>query len=209
MKPATWILSGIGATALLVSSTAAVLATHAANQIDVCCAWNGALNDSNANNVADLTYSISGGSALDQGTVRAAVADWQAALTGTLELNEVPPTDKAANIKIKLVGGGGRVAGSALRRFSGSFINSVSLKITLKSFGIASDQPVIAEITRHEMGHALGTGHANFNDLMDPTVGGANTISACDVDGVKAAQHWKLVDPASAPHAPHVNHVGC
>lgn len=127
----------------------------------------------------------------------------------SFELNEVPSSDKAVN-KVKLNRGGGLIAGSAKRNFDrDGFVRSVDLTISLKSFGSPNDQDTVAEITRHEMGHALGLGHANFDDLMDPTVGGVNTISSCDVDGVAEAQHWKLVDASSTPHQPHVNHVGC
>ena len=41
--------------------------------------------------------------------------------------------------------------------------------------------------------------HANFDDLMDPYVGGSDKISSCNVEGVKAANHWKLADGVSAP----------
>lgn len=184
-------------------------AAHAGDSIDIWFAWNGALNDSDGDGLADLTYSIAGGGSLDQATVRAALEDWDTELAG-LELNEVSSRDKTANIKVRLQGGGGVIAGSAKANFDrNGFAKSVDLKITLKSFGVPSDQDTVGEITRHEAGHALGLSHANFNDLMDPTVGGVATISACDVDGVVAAQHWKLVDGSSTPHQPHVTHVHC
>ncbi len=200
--------------ALLLLSlwTGPTFANHTTNQIDLCCAWNGSLNDSDGDGVPDLTYSISGGGSLDHSTVRAAVKDWEVALKDagkSFEVNEVP-SGTPANIKIRLLKGGGVVAGSAKRNFDANgFIKSVDLKISLKAFGLPNDQATIAEITRHEMGHALGLSHANFDDLMDPTVGGVNTISTCDVDGIVAAQHWKLVDGSTVPHQPHVIHVGC
>lgn len=207
----------IAVSLLILGALAAPLqnaeANHTANQIDVCCAWNGGLNDSDSNTVPDLTYSISGGGSIDRSTVRAAVEDWETALKNvgySFELNEVPSTDKTANIKIKLNRGGGVIAGMAKRSFdSNGFIKSVDLTISLKAFGSLNDQATIAEITRHEMGHALGLGHANFDDLMGPTVGGVNTVSSCDVDGVVAAQHWKLADGLNEAHKPHVTHVGC
>lgn len=196
---------------VLVSATGA-FANHTTNQIDVCCAWNGSLNDSNSNGVPDLTYSISGGSSLDQSTVNAVVQDWATALTSAsrpLDLIQVS-SNTPANIKIKLNAGGGVIAGMAKRNFDiNGFIKSVDLRISLKAFGSPNDQATIAEITRHEMGHALGVNHANFDDLMDPYVGGVNTIRSCDVQGVVQAQHWKLADSLTTPHAPHVDHVGC
>jgi hypothetical protein len=217
----TWRAICLGAGVLLVlaaalagvaGGTQAVRASHTANQVDVCCAWNGALNDSDDDGVADLTYSISGGGALDQATVRAAVEDWETALQNAgkaFELNEVA-RGTGENFKITMKKGGGVIAGMANRKFNRQgFVTSVTLSISLKAFGLPNDQATIGEITRHEAGHALGLSHADFDDLMDPTVGGVNTISACDVDGGVAANHWKLFDGLTEPHKPHVTHVGC
>jgi len=197
-------------TVLVLIGGGVASASHTTNQLDVCCAWNGSLNDSDNDGLADLTYSISGGDAVDQATVEAAVEAWETALAGYgFELNKVA-AGSGENFKIRLQSGGGVVAGSARRSFDKQgFVKSVDLKVTLKSFGIASDQEKIGEITRHESGHALGVNHADFDDLMDATVGGANVISGCDVSGVVAAQHWKLVEGSTTPHKPHVTHVGC
>ena len=179
----------------------AVLALVVSPTLDVCCAWNSALAD------GDLTYKISGGDATAQATVRAAIENWQ--LVPGLTLTEVTGRTKA-NIEVKFKKGGGRIAGMALRKFDGDgFITSISLSISGSAFGSPSNQATIAEIVRHEMGHALGLGHANFDDLMDPWVGGANVISACDVAGVQEANHWKLVDLEVTPHIPHVTSVSC
>ncbi len=211
MKTGLWIRGGLSALVVFLGSSALVLATHTSNQqVDVCCAWNSALND------GDLTYSISGGSGDDQDAVQRAVVAWDTAV-GPLALTKV--FDKSANIKIKLSRGGGVIAGSAKRSFeryfeegvfTGWLIKSVDLTISLKAFGLDNSDGILEAVTRHEMGHALGLGHANFDDLMYPTMGGVDTISACDVAGVVAAQHWKLGDVGiTTPHVPHVNHVGC
>lgn len=212
LQPRLW---GLPILAALLSSTlltGTAFASHVPNSIDICCAWNGVLNDNNANGLADLTYSITGGGSVDQNTVNGAVQEWTTPLTNAgkpFELIKVTP-DSGANIKIKLKAGGGVIAGMAKRNFDvNGFIRSVDLSISLKAFGRLNDQGTIAEVTRHEMGHALGINHANFDDLMDPTVGGSNTISACDVKAVMEAQHWKLADGLNTPHKPHVAYVQC
>ena len=179
----------------------AVLALVVSPSLDICCAWNGALTD------GDLTYKISGGDATAQATVRSAIEEWET--VAGLRLSEVTGRTKA-NIEVKFKKGGGRIAGMALRKFDeAGFITSVSLSISGSAFGSPNNQATIAEIVRHEMGHALGLGHANFDDLMDPFVGGANVVSACDIAGVQEANHWKLVDLEGIPHQPHVTSVSC
>lgn len=104
------------------------------------------------------------------------------------------------------------IAGQALRKFDqNGFVTSVRIQISGSAFGNPNNQDIIAQITKHETGHALGLGHANFNgDLMSTTVQSGNgEVSTCDVQGVLEANHWALVDGAITPHHPHVDHVHC
>ena len=176
----------------------------AGDSIGVCCAWNSELAD------GDLTYKISGGDDDAQLVVRLAVEEWEVAVTG-LTLTEITDRTKP-NIKIKFKRGGGVIAGQALRKFDdGGFIKSVDLTISGSNFGEGNNPDIVGRITKHEIGHALGTGHANFDgDLLSTSVGaGISASSTCDVDTVIAANHWKLVDGDTTPHAPHVTHVHC
>lgn len=199
--------------ALVAGSAAPASASHGGlGHLAVCCAWNGGIGDGpDANTVPDLTFSVSGGTALDRNSVRSAVQDWAVALGGALEFIEVASTDKTANVRITLKAGGGVIAGSAKRSADRSgFIKQVAISISLKAFGVPNDQAKIALVTRHEFGHALGVGHTDFAaDLMAPEIGPVSAISGCDREGVRQAQHWKLVDAAATPHQPHVTSVNC
>lgn len=123
----------------------------------------------------------------------------------------MPASTKTANVKITLKVGGGLVAGQTKRRFDGNgFITSATIQISLKAFGVPNDQPTIGEIAKHEFGHALGLGHADFStDLMSPVLNGVTTISACDVNGVVVAQSWKFVSNSTTPAPPSASSVTC
>lgn len=186
--------AGIGGTAL---------AGHGpAHQLEVCCAWNSSLED------GKLTYRISGGDVTVQGAVRGAIEDWDVALNGLVLDEVVGNTPRDIDVRFKR--GGGTTQGLALRSFDrAGFVRSVKVTISGAAFGAANNLATIAEIARHEVGHALGVGHANFDDLMDPTVGGSAVISGCDTAGVEAANRWKLVDGSGTPAPPLVDHVDC
>ena len=183
----------------LVGSVGLAQGNHAS--LDVCCAWDDSLAD------GILTYTIDGNDATAEATVEGAVQDWNVVLGLTL----VEETSSAKpDIKIRLKKGGGTIAGMALRKFDGSgFVKSVDLSISGKAFGDPNNQATIAEITQHEMGHALGVAHATFDDLMDPVVGGVAVISACDIEGVEQANKWRLIDGGTTALQPTVDSIDC
>jgi hypothetical protein len=55
----------------------------------------------------------------------------------------------------------------------------------------------VEQIAKHEMGHALGLGHANWDgDLMSPLVQPTPApIPLCDIHAVRQANSWKMVEP--------------
>ena len=175
---------------------------HEGNAIAVCCAWDGRLADGN------LTYKISGGDVNMQKALREAIEEWE--VTG-ITLEEVTGKGKA-DINVNFKKGGGVVAGQALRSFdSDGFVRGVKITVSGSAFGNANDIDIIKQVTKHEFGHALGLNHANFDgDLMSTTVqAGTGTISACNIEGVILANHWKLVENSDTPHAPPESHVHC
>lgn len=194
------------ATSLVATGNARATETDDTRSISVCCAWNAELAD------GDLTYSIAGGDAAVQEVVRVAVEEWEgeAAVPG-LTLTEIGDAT-AANVEIKFRNGGGQIQGQARRKFDGAgFVKSVDLVVSGKAFGDPNKADIVGRITKHEFGHALGTGHANFSgDLLSTTVSaGISTISQCDIDTVLAANEWKLVNGLAAPQQPTVDHVHC
>jgi matrixin len=193
---------------IVFSAVSAVPLQQAAadgDSIGICCAWN-----ENKLGDGDLTYKINGGDEAARQAVRDAIEEWDAAVSG-LTLTEVSGKIKP-DIDVKFKKGGGVIAGQALRHSDGNgFIDSVRLMISGSAFGAPNNVDTVEQITKHEMGHSLGLGHANFDgDLMSTTVqSGTGTISSCDVQGVSEANHWKLVDGSDEAHHPHVTHVHC
>jgi len=206
MKPKmlAMTIAGVLAALALVFSQNQIYAQE--NTLGVCCAWNTKVVDG-------LSYRISGGGSAAQAAVQAAIDDWSAENTGITLVAFTSTSNKdKPDIDIKFKIGGGMIAGQALRQFdTAGFIKSVKLTISGKAFGDPNNAATITQITKHELGHALGLGHADFDgDLMSTTVqGGGNMITVCDIEGVMQANHWFIVDLVDTPHPPHVSSVTC
>ncbi|MGH9034609.1 MAG: matrixin family metalloprotease [Acidimicrobiia bacterium] len=199
----------VGLAAVLIGLISAQFSIFAVAQaedgpaLELCCAWGRSLTD------GQLTYSLSGADPATADVMRDAVATWDGAL-GTIALLEVPATDKKVDIRIRYTEGSGDSEGLAVTSFTRrGLIRQVEL--TVDAPRAPSGSGAIEQITKHEVGHALGLRHANFEgDLMSPMVSPvAGPLSACDVAGVIEANRWQTMDGRRSPRPPTASHVPC
>ena len=176
-----------------------------ANSIQICCAWGEKLAD------GSLTYKISGSDSDIQQAVRTAIEDWDYKIIG-LELDEIDKKKKDADIEVTFEDDGEEIAGQTINNFNGfGFIDYVEMTISKNAFGRDFDTKTVEQIAKHEMGHALGLGHANFEgNLMTELVNdGTETIDDCEIKSVNEANQWKLKDGSDSPYAPSKYDVEC
>ena len=157
--------------------------------IAVCCACDNKFAN------GQLTYMIVGGDAPSRQAVVESINQWGSNVNG-LQFTQV--SDKnSADIVVNFQNGGG----------SGSGSSGVSEKHSNALFGTAQ----IRQIAMHEIGHALGIGHANFiGDIMAPAINYEKVaISKCDVNAVLSANQWKFEGSSTSPQPPQADHVEC
>ena len=173
-------------------------------QIEICCTW--------GNQLADriLTYEINNAKPETKKLVISAINYWKENIQG-IDFKETD-SKQQVDIKISFRNDNGKVAGQTMTNFdSDGFIFNVKILLAEQAFGKQLNKNVIEYIAKHEFGHALGLGHANFNEsLMSSLVYNSfNKISDCERESVKEANKWKLIDNDSSPKISKIKKYFC
>ena len=163
------------------------------NSIQICCAWGNSLEDGR------LTYYIDDDDTSEeqQQEVRNAVQEWDTKIE-PLELEE-ESSKKASDITIEFEDDNDQeeIAGQTITIANAyGFLVNAQITIYTEVQEYEFDTTTIGQVAKHEMGHALGLGHANFDgNLMAEMVNyGTATVSECEINAVIEANYWKLGD---------------
>ena len=172
-------------------------------ELALCCAWGRILDDS------ELTYSVRSADPVSAEVVRQAVREWDADLPA-LRFVELPP-DAPADVAITYQPAPGRTQGQAVTSFtSQGLIRHVD--VTIEGLPAPANAGGLLQIAKHEFGHALGLGHANFEgNLMSAAVSPEpQPIEPCVLRGVVEANGWKLLSlRAARPARPVLTQIPC
>jgi hypothetical protein len=189
---------------------------HEMNLLQICCAWSDKIVD------GVLEYKISDGDEDSKQSVRNAIQDWDLLIDNLMFVEK--QDDSEADVEIGFSDsdedandeefdyGDSIAAGKTEFRFDNKgFIDSIEVTLSGGIFGNGFQNSELEQIARHEIGHVIGLGHANFDGslMSESTDGGAENISTCEINGVLAANYWRLVAVGNNPEYPEADFVVC
>jgi Matrixin len=188
-----------------IYSTNQKLDQSAKKQIEICCTWGETLVD------GILTYEIKNAKPETKELVISALNFWEQNIKG-IEFKEAVGSKEQTDIKISFRNDNGKVAGQTITNFdSEGFIFNIHILLAEKAFGKQLNKNLIEYIAKHEIGHALGLGHANFNEsIMSSLVYHSyNEISDCEREAIAEANKWKLIDNQPLPKTSQIKQYYC
>jgi hypothetical protein len=192
--------------------------------IEVCCSWSNQISD------GVLEYSISGDTRDNdkREAVLSAITGWNNVIKGLQLVNSAANEGSESGVDIEIMFGEigdqddnngndlspGEYAPGGETQIDideKGFISHIKITISGSVFGHEIGKSELEQIAKHEIGHALGLGHANFdNNLMSVATDiGTGEISGCEVYGVLVANQWKLMNNKAQPEYPAGQYVVC
>lgn len=173
------------------------LSSENQNILEVCCTWGKGLDDG----VLTFHTNNSDHFATDS-IVKNSFDQWSSKL-GKVKFLEVQNAS-SADVLISFEDKGEKTVGQTTNVLNDKgFIKRVNIRISINFNDVRMGEDTLNLVITHEIGHALGLGHSNFHDLMNPIVNYQNTvITNCEIDAVLLANNWKLVENLQEPKRP-------